>query len=475
MIATVRANPAGPSRRPRCTDGHAAGRDLVAQRVAPHREGRTRHRLRSVTCARARGWSSRCGTMPSVDASRSARRPDRRPRLRPGSCAVAGVLGGWVRDVPAADVGHDDHRAPARVRHPDRPHVRLPAARGAADRSPAARRRSGQLQRHACGRRAHRAERADPRASPDRGRDRLHVPRRRGTRRRGVARDDPPAAERSGHRAGRGRRAHDAAAPAVACRRAGDHQRAAPGRDRRRQGGASPSDPPAARRAPHGRSCRSTAPRSPRRCSRASCSATSGARSPARSRGKPGLLEAATAARCSSTRSASCRCRLQAKLLRVLEERECVRVGGVDAAADRRALRRGDQPRPRRARSAAARFRQDLYYRLNGDLGHRSRRCASAWPRSRRSLGRFLRRARAQPAGRAARSPTAAVDAARATTRGPATSASCATSSSARCCSATGTEIVPEHVARGIGRASADRRERRRSRPGRIARPPAAR
>ena len=72
----------------------------------------------------------------------------------------------------------------------------------------------------------------------------------------------------------------------------------------------------------------------------------------------------ATAARCSSTRSARCRSPLQAKLLRVLEERQ-VRPVGSDAArtVDVRVLC-GDQPRSRDA-VAEGRFREDLFYRLN--------------------------------------------------------------------------------------------------------------
>ena len=44
---------------------------------------------------------------------------------------------------------------------------------------------------------------------------------------------------------------------------------------------------------------------------------------------KPGLLEAASAGRCSSTRSARCRSRLQAKLLRALETKQVMRVGAT--------------------------------------------------------------------------------------------------------------------------------------------------
>ena len=52
---------------------------------------------------------------------------------------------------------------------------------------------------------------------------------------------------------------------------------------------------------------RSTAPRSPRRCSSRSCSVTSRARSPARASTRSASSRRRTAARCSSTRSASCR------------------------------------------------------------------------------------------------------------------------------------------------------------------------
>ena len=112
-----------------------------------------------------------------------------------------------------------------------------------------------------------------------------------------------------------------------------------------------------------------------------------------------------TAARSSSTRSASCPPRLQVKLLRVLQEREFERVGGdrddrrstcAIIAATNRDLERGDRAR--------ARFREDLYYRLNvvpiraaaaarAARGHpaagRSTSCAA----TRASIGRRDRRA----------------------------------------------------------------------------------
>ena len=69
---------------------------------------------------------------------------------------------------------------------------------------------------------------------------------------------------------------------------------------------------------------------------------------------------------------------LQAKLLRVLQEREFERVGGTRPITRRRAGHRRDQPRPRARWSSAGTFREDLYYRLNVVRDRRCRRCASA-------------------------------------------------------------------------------------------------
>ena len=73
----------------------------------------------------------------------------------------------------------------------------------------------------------------------------------------------------------------------------------------------------------------STAPRSPTRCSKANCSATRKAPSPVPSRRRKASWKWPAAARSSSTRSASWRKPLQAKLLRVLQQREFERVGGT--------------------------------------------------------------------------------------------------------------------------------------------------
>ena len=56
---------------------------------------------------------------------------------------------------------------------------------------------------------------------------------------------------------------------------------------------------------------------------------------------------------------------LQAKLLRVLQEREFERVGDSHTDQDRRARDRRDALRSRASMVADGTFREDLYYRLN--------------------------------------------------------------------------------------------------------------
>ena len=115
-------------------------------------------------------------------------------------------------------------------------------------------------------------------------------------------------------------------------------------------------------RAATGRSSRSTARRSPTRCSRASCSATRRARSRARPRASPGGSSWPRAARCSSTRSATSRRLMQVKLLRLLQEREFERLGGTQTAASvdvrfvaatHRDARGADRKRRRSARTCS--------------------------------------------------------------------------------------------------------------------------
>ena len=72
-----------------------------------------------------------------------------------------------------------------------------------------------------------------------------------------------------------------------------------------------------------------------------------------------------TAARCSSTRWPSCRCAMQVKLLRAIQEKRVRKVGATAGGAGRRAHHQRHAPEPRGAASRAGSFRQDLFYRLN--------------------------------------------------------------------------------------------------------------
>ena len=72
-----------------------------------------------------------------------------------------------------------------------------------------------------------------------------------------------------------------------------------------------------------------------------------------------------TAARCSSTRSASCRWRCRPSCCACCRSRRSSALGGDAPVAGRRARGRRHQPRPARRRWRRGSFREDLYYRLN--------------------------------------------------------------------------------------------------------------
>ena len=368
---------------------------------------------------------------PSAGSCKTAHRARRRRRSRPGgwrSCCPTGGASALDRRVT--------HRSIARRRRSCASTIRASRAVTASSSRRDERvlvRDLGVDQRHLRQRRARARRRSCGRARV------LHA------RRDAAARGDGRAWTIAASSASRSRCSACAREIDAAARRAAAGAGAR--RDRHRQG-AGGARAARAERAARARSCRSTAARSRRSSSRASCSATSAARSPAPTVERAGRVPGgATAARCSSTRSASCPTALQPRLLRALESGVVRPVGANRELAGRRARGRGDARRPRSAAVARGRFREDLYYRLRGGgarhaAAARARRtiCGCSSRASPRRARRPAARCRLSPtrAERARRAPLAGQRARAARTccgarpRSAAPSSTCATSSSTR-------------------------------------------
>ena len=143
-----------------------------------------------------------------------------------------------------------------------------------------------------------------------------------------------------------------------------DRQRAHHRRERHRQGADRARDPLQLAAGAQRRSSRSTGGGARRRCSRASCSATSAAPSPTPAPTASACSPRPTAARSSSTRSASCRCRCRPSSCACCRSASCGRSARPRPSGSTSA----SSPRPTatsRRMLADGSFREDLYYRLN--------------------------------------------------------------------------------------------------------------
>ena len=147
-------------------------------------------------------------------------------------------------------------------------------------------------------------------------------------------------------------------------RRAEPRDRADPRRKRRRQGARRPRGAlrqPAPQRA---RSSASTAPPSPRRCSKASCSATRGARSPARPSARSASSRQSDKGTLMLDEIGEMSAAIQAKFLRVLEGHPFERVGGSEPIkVDVRVIAATNRDLEKDV--AEGTFRRDLYFRLH--------------------------------------------------------------------------------------------------------------
>ena len=175
-------------------------------------------------------------------------------------------------------------------------------------------------------------------------------------RSRADAADSGVAGQGAGHAAGVSRHR-----PPVALQRDGaDHRRIRhrQGAGRARAARAQPARQQAVHRAEHLGDSRPN-------CSNRNCSATRRARSPARTPCAAAASSRPTAARCSSTRSATCRPPLQTRLLRVLAEGEFYRVGGqTPIKVDVRVIAATHQNLEERVSSAACSAKISIH-RLN--------------------------------------------------------------------------------------------------------------